>query len=454
MSFATVDPNTGLQIERFDYASASGIGMTLDVARAASRAWAQSTLDTRASLLRSVGSRLRAERDSLAATATREMGKPIAQARAEVEKCASCCDWFADHAAELLADSPMASSARKSYVAFRPLGVVFAIMPWNYPYWQVARAVIPAIAAGNAVVLKHADNTTRCALEIERIFAEAGAPQGLFSTILADYETTDALIADPRIAAVTLTGSERAGVAVGAAAGAALKPCVLELGGSDAFVVRADADLDAVAASAITARFQNNGQSCIAGKRFIVHTDVYDAFIERFAQRARALVLDDPGKDTTGLGPVAREDLRTTMDAQIRDTVAAGARLITGGKARAGAGFFYEATIVVDVLPGMRMFDEEVFGPAASITRARDDDHAVELANSSSYGLGGSVWTRDIAAGEVLAARLESGSAFVNAIVASDPRVPFGGVKKSGYGRELSAFGVHAFVNIQTVWVG
>jgi len=454
MAYATVDPASGRTLETFDYMSLAEVGMRLDGARAAARSWRETDIAKRATLLRAVARRLRNERDALAATATREMGKPIVQACAEVEKCATCCEWFADNAGSLLAHQPATSSASRSYVAFRPLGVVLAIMPWNYPYWQVFRAAAPALMAGNALVLKHAENTTRCALEIERIFREAGAPPDLFATILYSNEDTDTLIADRRIAAVTLTGSERAGIAVGSAAGAALKPSVLELGGSDAFVVRADADLDATAKAATTARFQNNGQSCIAGKRFIVVDAIYDAFLARFAANATALVVGDPADDRTGLGPVARADLRETLHRQVRATVDAGARLIAGGTERRGPGFFYDATIVADVMPGMRMFDEEVFGPAAAVIRARDDDHAIGLANASTFGLGGSIWTRDAAEGERLAARLDCGCAFVNAIVASDPRVPFGGVKRSGYGRELSAFGLHEFVNIQTVWIG
>jgi len=453
-SFDTVDPTTGATLERFAYFSPAQIETALERAANAAAAWASSSFSERSALLRAVAARLRAEPDRLAARATREMGKPIAQARAEVEKCAACCDWFAENGAALLADAPAVTAAGKSYIAYRPLGVLFAIMPWNFPYWQVVRAAAPALMAGNGIVLKHADNTTGCAYELDRIFAEAGGPRGLLTTILADYATTDALIADPRIAAVTLTGSERAGIAVGAAAGAALKPCVLELGGSDAFVVRADADIDAVARSAVAARFQNNGQSCIAAKRFVVHADVYDAFVERFAARAGDLVAGDPADEANTLGPCAREDLRAAVDAQVRDSVAAGARLVTGGRIVDRPGFFYEPTIVADVLPGMRMFDEEVFGPAAAVTRAESDEHAIRLANATSFGLGGSVWTADIAAGERLAARLDCGSAFVNAIVASDPRVPFGGVKRSGYGRELAAFGIHEFVNIQTVWIG
>ena len=454
MDFATIDPTSGSRLEAFSYMPFAEVSHRLDGARAASRAWRDVPIAKRGDVLREVARRLRAECEMLAATATREMGKPIAQARAEVLKCAMCSEYFADSAGELLAEVAAPSNASRSYVAFRPLGVVLAIMPWNYPYWQVFRAAAPALMAGNALVLKHAENTTRCALELERIFREAGAPADLFATILFSNEATDALIADDRIAAVTLTGSERAGIAVGSAAGAALKPSVLELGGSDAFVVRADADLDATAKAAVTARFQNNGQSCIAAKRFIVVDAIYDAFLERFVANAAALALGDPVDGATGLGPVARADLRDTLHAQVRATVDAGATLALGGAPLDRAGYFYQATIVADVVAGMRMFDEEVFGPAAAVIRARDDDHAIELANATTFGLGGSIWTTDVAEGERLAGRLECGCAFVNAIVASDPRLPFGGIKRSGYGRELSAFGLHEFVNIQTVSIG
>jgi succinate-semialdehyde dehydrogenase/glutarate-semialdehyde dehydrogenase len=349
-------------------------------------------------------------------------------------------------------DAP--SSAAHSYVAFRPLGTLLAIMPWNYPYWQVFRAAAPAILAGNAVLLKHSDNTTRCALEIERVFREAGAPEGLFAALLVSNEVIDERIADPRISAVTLTGSERAGVAVASAAGAVLKKCVLELGGSDAFVVLADADVEKAAQTAVTARFQNNGQSCIAAKRFIVEDAVYDAFLDRFVALTRAQKIGDPMDESTQIGPVARGDLLKTLHEQVRDTVEAGAHLALGGSPIDRPGNFYEPAIVGDVVPGMRMFDEETFGPAAAVIRAKNPADAIALANTSSYGLGFSIWTRDTAAAERLASTVEAGAVFINGMVASDPRLPFGGVKKSGYGRELSAFGVHEFVNVQTVWVG
>jgi acyl-CoA reductase-like NAD-dependent aldehyde dehydrogenase len=450
----TVDPSTGTELERFDYMTLQRIDALLDAASHAAKRWRDTAVAERAMLLRGVAGGLRAKCDELAVTAVREMGKPIAQARAEVEKCAWCCDYFADRAADMLSPRDTPSNAARSYVAFRPLGVVLAIMPWNFPYWQVFRAAAPALMAGNGVVLSHAPNTTRCGLEIERLFVDAAAPQGLFTTLLASHETVDALIADRRIDGVTLTGSERAGVAVASAAGASLKKSVLELGGSDAYVVLGDADLERAAQMAVTARFQNNGQSCIAAKRFIVDATVYDDFLANFVERARAQKLGNPIEEQTQLGPCARQDLRTTLHGQIAATLERGAALALGGRAIEGPGYYYEPTIVSGVLPGTRMFDEEVFGPAAAVVRANGVDEAIQLANASSYGLGFSIWTGDTAAAERIAARVEAGAVFVNGMVASDPRLPFGGVKKSGYGRELSAFGIHEFTNVQTVWLG
>jgi acyl-CoA reductase-like NAD-dependent aldehyde dehydrogenase len=450
----TVNPATGGELERFTYMEPEEIDAHLDAAQRAQRFWRRQSFDERARLLRSVAKTLRAEIAGLAQTAVREMGKPIVQARAEVQKCAWACDYFADRGEMFLRDQPVETNATRSYVGFRPLGTIFAIMPWNFPYWQVFRAAAPALMAGNAIVLKHADITTRCALEIERVFMKAGAPDGLFRTLLISHDDADERIADDRIAAVTLTGSERAGIAVGSAAGNAIKKCVLELGGSDPFIVLADADLDEAIAVAVKARFQNNGQSCIAAKRFIVEDAGYEYFLRHFAQATAEQRVGDPMSEQTQIGPCARADLRATLQKQITDTVVDGGRILAGGHPIDGAGFFFQPTVVADVEPRMAMFDQETFGPAAAVTRAHDYEHAIALANASTFGLGANLWTSNMHRAAEIAATLEAGSVFVNGMVASDPRLPFGGVKRSGYGRELSSFGIHEFVNIQTVWIG
>lgn len=449
----TIDPSTGEPIERIPRTDRTQIDAALSAAHARFAKWRGASVDERAALFAQIAAILRAQKDELARVAVREMGKPIVQARAEVEKCAVCCDYFSQHAGMMLADLPMQSDAQKSYAAFRPLGVILAIMPWNFPYWQVFRAAVPALMAGNTMLLKHAENTTRCALEIERVFKEAGAPEGLFATLVIGHDDANALIADERVIGATLTGSERAGVAIGSAAGSHLKKTVLELGGSDAFIVLRDADIKAAAKRAVTGRFQNNGQSCIAAKRFIVEDAVYDAFVEQFVECARAQKVGNPMDDATELGPVARADLMKTLHDQVRGTVDAGAPLLLGGRPLEQPGNFYQATIVGDVRPGMPMFDEETFGPAAAIVRASDEREAVALANRSSYGLGCSIQTNDIDKAQRLARDIEAGMVFVNGIVVSDPRLPFGGVKRSGHGRELSHFGIHEFTNIQTVSV-
>jgi acyl-CoA reductase-like NAD-dependent aldehyde dehydrogenase len=449
----TVHPDTGEPLERFEYFDKTLLDKRLNDAAAAATLWRRTGVEQRTDLLRALGQRLREQREPLAATAVREMGKPIVQARAEVDKCAWCCEFFASNGEAMVAAQAVETGAARSYIAFRPLGTILAIMPWNFPFWQLFRAAVPALLAGNAMLLKHAENTTRCGLEIERVFREAGAPDGLLSTLLISNERADALLSDARVAGVTLTGSERAGVAVASAAGLALKKCVLELGGSDAFVVLADADIDAAVTAAVTGRFQNNGQSCIAAKRFILVPEVREAFVEQFVQRVEALRVGDPAREDTDVGPCARADLRDTLHEQVCDTLAAGGQLLAGGEPIEGAGFFYRPTVVNGVTAGMPMFERETFGPAAAIVAARDLDDALALANATQYGLGCSIWTRDVALAEIIAQRVEAGSVFVNGIVASDPRLPFGGVKKSGYGRELSTFGVHEFANIQTVHV-
>src|SRR5690348_12707226 len=454
MSIESINPATGEVIETFEPFSAQQIDETLTHARKTYLHWRTTSFAERGALMRRVAATLRARKAELARIATLEMGKTIAESEAEVEKCAWNCDYYAENAELFLAPERVATNAAESYVEFTPIGVVLAIMPWNFPYWQVIRFAAPAIMAGNTAVLKHASNVSRCALEIERIFREADAPDGLCSTILVPGAEVERIIADPRIAAVTLTGSAPAGMQVAAAAGRAIKKSVLELGGSDAFIVLADADLDAAAAMAVRSRFQNAGQSCIAAKRFIVEESVADAFAQKFAEEAGKLRVGDPLDAQMQMGPMARADLRDALVDQVERSVAMGAQVVLGGKADDGAGAFYPPTVVTGVTTEMPLFREETFGPVAAVIRARDAEHAVELANDSEFGLGGNLWTSDIERGRQLARRLESGAVFINGMTASDPRLPFGGVKQSGYGRELSSFGIREFVNIQTVWIG
>ena len=424
------------------------------VARAAAAAprWAATPLDARTAMLRRVADALDAQREPLARLATLEMGKPIQQARDEVAKCATACRFYADEAPRLLAPEHVLRDGHDDgAVYFHPLGILLAIMPWNFPYWQAIRAAAPALAAGNAVMLKHASNVPQCAMAIERLFVEAGAVDGAFTTLLIGAVRAGALIEDPRIAAVTLTGSEAAGRDVGARAGRAIKPCVLELGGSDPFLVLASADVTAAASTAARARCINNGQSCIAAKRFIVADAVYDEFADRLAAILRDLRLGDPLDEKVDIGPLATASIRREVDDQVRRTVAAGARIVTGGTMPQGNGNFYAPTLLADVPRDSAAAREEIFGPVAPLFRVANADEALALANDTTFGLGASVWTRDAAEARHFTAQLQAGSVFVNAMVASDPRFPFGGVKASGVGRELAREGLRAFVNVKTV---
>ncbi len=454
MSIQSINPANEEVLATFEPYSAAQIDEALGQARAAFKDWRETTFAERGALFHRIASYLREHKTELARIATLEMGKPITESEAEVEKCAWNCDFYADNAEKFLADEPVATNASESYVAFRPLGVVLALMPWNFPYWQVFRFAAPALMAGNTTVLKHASNVSLCALEIEKIFRACGAPEGVFRTVLVPGAETAKLIEDPRIAAVTLTGSDVAGASVAATSGRVLKKNVLELGGSDAFIVLEDADLDGAAQMAVRARFQNTGQSCIAAKRFIVVDAVADAFEQKFVEATSKLRVGNPLERETQIGPMARSDLRDALEQQVQASVQMGARVLLGGKPAAGKGYFYEPTIITGVTPEMPMFREETFGPAAAVIRARDTDHAIELANDSQFGLGGNLWTSDIERGRQLARRIESGGVFINGMTASDPRLPFGGIKRSGYGRELSSFGIREFVNIQTVWIG
>jgi succinate-semialdehyde dehydrogenase/glutarate-semialdehyde dehydrogenase len=382
------------------------------------------------------------------------MGKPIVEAEAEVNKCALACEHYADHAAEYLADAPVSTESLESYVAYEPLGTILAIMPWNFPFWQVFRAGAPTLMAGNGIVLKHASNVPQSALATEEVIRDAGFPDGLLRTVLIEGGSTERLIDDPRIAAVTLTGSSEVGARIASLAAARLKKQVLELGGSDPFIVLADADLGHAARTAARARNQNNGQSCIAAKRFIVEDSVADEFGALFADAVRALRVGDPAERDTNVGPLARGDLRDTLERQVAESRGMGAEAVVGGERRNGRGYFYAPTILDGVTDAMPVFREETFGPVAALLRARDADHAIELANDTEYGLGAALWTRDLEGAKGLARRIEAGSVFVNGLVASDPRMPMGGVKHSGYGRELGRHGIWEFTNIQTVRIG
>jgi succinate-semialdehyde dehydrogenase/glutarate-semialdehyde dehydrogenase len=383
-----------------------------------------------------------------------EMGKPLRQGVAEAEKCALACDFFAEHAAQFLAPEFVRTEARKSFVAFRPLGVILAVMPWNYPFWQVFRFAAPGLMAGNATVLKHASNVPGCALAIEEIFREAGFPKNLYCNLLLESPNVEAVIEHRLVRAATLTGSGAAGRAVAGKAGSLLKKTVLELGGSDPYLVLEDADLEAAAALCTRGRLMNAGQSCIAAKRLIVVDKIHDRFVEQFVKRMAATKMGDPLRLDTEMGPLARQDLRDKLHRQVEVSIANGARCVLGGSIPSGRGNFYPPTVLTNVKKGMAAFDEELFGPVAAVIRARDEKEAIALANDSSYGLGGGVITTDLARGERIAVEeIESGMVFVNEHVRSDPRLPFGGIKESGYGRELSSFGIREFVNIKTIFI-
>ena len=450
----SVNPTTGERLAVHDVHTREQVRERLEAAARAFATWSREPVEERAGILGRAAKLLRERRDELARQATLEMGKTLASAEGEVEKCAWVCEHFAATAPELLAPVTVTTDARTSLVRYDPLGVLLAIMPWNFPFWQAFRAAVPALAVGNTVALKHASNVTGCALAMERLWRDAGLPEGAFTVLLVPGSGVSELIAHPAIAAVTLTGSEPAGVAVGEASGRELKKVVLELGGSDPFLVLADADIENAAHQAAAARTVNNGESCIAAKRFIVVESVAYAFEQAFARALGRLKLGDPLARDTDLGPLAREDLVGELDRQVQASLAAGAQLALGGKRTGGPGFFYPATLLTRVIPGMPAFDEETFGPVAAVTRARDTAHALELANQSRFGLGASVWTADVHAALELAKSLEVGNVFVNATVRSDPRLPFGGVRRSGHGRELGPWGLREFVNTKTVWVG
>ena len=453
MAIESVNPATGEVLETFREIGREDVDRILAAAHAAVLDWRDARYAARAKNMRQAATILRTRKPDYARLMTLEMGKPIVQSEAEIEKCAWACEYYADHAEALLAEQPRQTDASRSHVRFDPLGVVLAVMPWNFPFWQVFRFAAPALMAGNAAVLKHASNVPRCALTIEEIFRDAGFPRGLFATALVGSSAVPALIADRRVTAVTLTGSDHAGSQVAQHAGRELKKTVLELGGSDPFIVLADADLAAAASTAADARLVNSGQSCIAAKRFIVVEAIADRFLDRFVQELRSRRMGDPLARETQVGPLARVDLRDALHRQVEESVKRGAKLLLGGQVPPGKGAFYPATLLTAVDKGMPAFDEETFGPVAAVIRAKDEADAVRLANDSEFGLGASLWTQDRARAERMAAQIEAGSVFVNGLVKSDPRLPFGGIKRSGYGRELSEYGIREFVNIKTVWI-
>jgi len=453
MTAEIINPATGKVTYRHELLSADGVEQRLAAAAAAFPAWSARTLDERGSVLRAIAAQLRQRKGDIQQAMTTEMGKLKTEALAEIEKCAEACEFYADHTAEYLKPQPIPTEARSSYVRYEPIGCVFAVMPWNFPIWQVFRFLAPAFMAGNVALLKHASNVPQCADLILAVCRDGGLPAGVFDVLHIDNDQAAEVLRDKRVKAVTLTGSERAGRSIAANAGDQLKKCVMELGGSDAFVVLADADLDLAVAAAVKSRFDNSGQTCIAAKRFVVVDAIADAFVQKFVAAAAERVYGDPQDEATTLAPMARADLRDELHTQVRDSVAKGAKVLLGGEPVAGSHAGYPATILDNVQPGMPAYDEELFGPAAAILRVADEAEALRVANDTTFGLGGSVWTTDPARGEAIAQQLECGAAFVNSIVKSDVRLPFGGSKRSGFGRELADHGIHEFMNIKTIYV-
>jgi len=448
----SVNPATGETLATYPWATADDVERAIAQADAGYRLWRRESVSHRAQTLRDLGTALRHRGEEMARMMSREMGKPILQARAEVAKSASLCDWYAEHGPAMLNAEPTLVEDRNAVIEYRPLGPILAVMPWNFPLWQVLRGAVPILLAGNSYLLKHAPNVLGSADLIAQIFADAGFPQGVFGWVNATNDGVSQAINDRRIAAITVTGSVRAGAAIGAQAGAALKKCVLELGGSDPFIVLNDADLDLAVKAAVAGRYQNTGQVCAAAKRFIVEEGVADAFTQRFVDAVAALKMGSPETEENYLGPMARFDLRDELDQQVQATLAEGATLLLGGEKLAGEGNYYAPTVLGNVTPNMTAFRHELFGPVAAITIASNAEHALALANDSDFGLSATVFTADYAQAEKFSRELECGGVFINGYSASDARVAFGGVKKSGFGRELSHFGLHEFCNVQTVW--
>lgn len=448
-----VNPATGEVIEEYEKMDDGTIDRIARDASQAQESWHKRSFDERAELLRHAANILENRKSEFAELMAREMGKPLPQGESESEKCAWVCNYYADHAEEFLEEQVIESDADRSYVTFNPLGTVLAIMPWNFPFWQLFRFGAPALMAGNAAILKHASNVTGCALAIEEVLHEAGIPKDLFRTVLADQDQTQQLIENPNISAVTLTGSTRAGKAVASKAGSVLKKSVLELGGSDPYIILADADIEQAAETCVTSRLINSGQSCIAAKRFIVVEDNYDLFLDAVTDHMTLKQIGDPFDSSTDIGPMAREDLRDELHKQVQKSVEAGAKCILGGEIPEREGAYYPPTILTNVSEGMPAYEEELFGPVASVIKVKDEQEAINVANATDFGLGAAIFSEDVEHAEQIAANeLQAGCCFINEFVKSDPRLPFGGIKQSGFGRELSHFGIKEFVNIKTVY--
>jgi len=453
MAIASINPATGEKVKDFSPFDDAEIEKRLTRAEKAFRKYRRTTFTERAERMEATAELLLQEKKKFAEIITLEMGKLFRDSLAEIEKCARGCRFYAENGERFLEDEPAQTDAAESYVQYQPLGPVLAIMPWNFPFWQVFRFAAPALMAGNVGLLKHASNVPQCALAIEQILCRAGFDDGIFQTLLIEPEQVEKLIADARVKAVTLTGSEKAGSAVASTAAREIKKSVLELGGSDAFIVMPSADFERSLSTAVKARTINTGQSCIAAKRFMIADEIYDKFLNQFVDRMRALKVGDPFDETTEIGPLATEQILQGVHDQVQKTIAAGAKLLTGGNRIHGPGFFYEPTVLVDVPNDSPAHRQEVFGPVASIFRVRDADHAVELANDTTFGLGASAWTNDREEQKLFGSELDAGMVFINAMVASDPRLPFGGVKRSGFGRELGAAGIREFTNTKTIWI-
>ena len=452
-TFSTVNPTNGEPIESFTTFTEAETERVLSLSDLSFRSFRKLSVHRRADLLASFAAGLRRKQKVLAGIITTEMGKIIAEAEAEVEKCARTADWYAEHGPRMLADEPAPTGRTQAYVSYLPMGPILSVMPWNFPLWQVVRFAIPTLLAGNTVLVKHSPNTQRSSLELERVFLDAGFPAGVLQNLILNVEDVAGVIQDRRVQGASLTGSLRAGAAVASEAGRMIKRSVLELGGSDAFLVLKDADIPRAVAAAVKGRFTNAGQVCLAAKRFLLAEEIADTFEKQFVGATEALTMGDPMDRTNRIGPMARNDLRAELDRQVKRSVAQGAAVLSGGSAPEGKGFFYRPTVLSGVKQGMPVFDDETFGPVAALTRVRDPDAAVAAANASQYGLSANIWTSDLTLARRMARELETGGVFINGVTASDPRVPVGGVKHSGYGRELSHFGAHAFVNVQTVWI-